>query len=53
LQAERGKKGGPKNKGFKWYTNGADNFKYTPKQQLVLSFDNFLQQNTEYRKGRK
>ena len=53
IQSANGKKGGPKNKGFRWYSDGINNFKYTSGQQLVLSFDDFLQQHKAYRKGRK
>lgn len=53
IQSANGKKGGPKNKGFRWYSDGTNNFKYTPTQQLELSFGQFLEQHNEYRKGRK
>ena len=51
-QRERGKRGGVKNKGFIWYTDGVNSYKYTKKEQEELSFDQFLQQNKQYRKGR-
>ena len=52
-QSKFGKIGGPKNKGFKWYSNGINNFKYTKKEQESLSFDKFLKLNPQFRKGRK
>jgi putative ubiquitin-RnfH superfamily antitoxin RatB of RatAB toxin-antitoxin module len=51
-QRERGKKGGPKNKGFFWYTDGIKSLKYTKKQQEIKSFDVFLSENTNFKKGR-
>lgn len=51
-QRERGKKGGPKNKGFFWYTNGIKSFKYTKKEQENKLFDVFLSENTNFKKGR-
>lgn len=50
-QSERGKKGGKKNKGFKWYNDGNRAYKYNLKQQGELSFDDFLIQNN-FNKGR-
>lgn len=50
-QAERGKKGGVKNKGARWYNNGIKLFKYTATQQEVESFDNFIVR-TEFNKGK-
>jgi len=41
-QAENGKKGGPKNKGFRWYHYGQKAYKYTAKQQEAVPFDDFL-----------
>lgn len=41
-QSERGKKGGVKNKGARWYNDGTTLFKYTAAQQLVESFDDFI-----------
>jgi len=52
-QRERGKKGGPKNKGFFWYTDNIKSFKYTKKQQEIKSFDVFLTENQNFKKGRK
>lgn len=51
-QRERGKKGGPKNKGFIWYTDGIKSFKYTKKEQENKLFDVFLFENTNFKKGR-
>lgn len=42
LQAERGKKGGVKNKGARWYNDGVANFCYTAAQQMEEPFDEFL-----------
>ena len=41
-QSERGKKGGVKNKGARWYNDGTTLFKYTAAQQLVESFGDFI-----------
>lgn len=51
MQSERGKKGGSNNKGFKWYNDGVNSFKYTKKQQSELPFDDFLK-NNKLNKGR-
>lgn len=50
-QAERGKKGGVKNKGARWYNDGIKLFKYTATQQEVESFDDFIVR-TEFNKGK-
>lgn len=50
-QSERGKKGGVKNKGAKWYNDGTRLFKYTATQQEQESFEDFLQR-TGMKKGR-
>ncbi len=50
-QSERGKRGGIKNKGSKLYNDGITNFKYNLSQQDTLSFDEFLKQNTQFKKG--
>lgn len=52
-QSLRGKRGGVKNKGFIWYTDGIKTYKYTAAEQANLSFDLFLAQNAQFRKGRK
>jgi hypothetical protein len=39
-------------KGFKWYNDGENSFKYTVKQQKIKSFDLFLKENEKYKKGR-
>lgn len=44
-QAELGKKGGPKNKGFKWYNNGIHEYKYTKAEQAKIPYIQFLQEN--------
>ena len=50
-QAENGRKGGPKNKGFRWYRDASQAYKYTATQQLVEDFDVFIQR-TGYMVGR-
>lgn len=50
-QSERGKRGGVKNKGFRWYHDGAAQFKYTAAQQLTELFDDFIAR-TGFKKGR-
>lgn len=50
-QAERGKKGGVKNKGARWYNDGTKLFKYTATQQEVESFDDFIAR-TVFNKGK-
>lgn len=52
-QVERGRKGGPKNKGFIWLTDGKTDIKYTTKMQSNLSVDEFLKKNTTFKRGRK
>lgn len=51
-QASRGRRGGAKNKGFVWYTDGVRDFKYTLKMQASLSFEDFINQNPQFSKGR-
>ena len=51
-QSDRGKIGGKGNKGFKWYNDGENSFKYTVKQQKIKSFGLFLKENEKYKKGR-
>lgn len=41
-QAENGRKGGPKNKGFCWYHDDQKSYKYTAKQQEAEPFAAFL-----------
>lgn len=53
VQSQNGKRGGVKNKGFKWYTDGSEAKKYTPKQQEVKSFEDFLLENPQFKAGRK
>jgi hypothetical protein len=52
VQVEMGKRGGPKNKGFIWYTDGVNSFKYTSRMQSELPFDEFLTRNKNFREGR-
>jgi len=51
-QSNLGKIGGPKNKGFKWYTDGVEDFKYTRNQQIEVSFELFLKENSQFKHGR-
>lgn len=41
-QSENGKRGGPKNAGFKWCNDGTTTKKYTAAQQLIEPFEDFL-----------
>jgi hypothetical protein len=52
LQAERGRRGGPKNKGFVWLTDGTKSIKYTKKMQDKKSINCFLEENPTYKRGR-
>ena len=52
MQIEWGRRGGPKNKGFVWLTNGAIDLKYTTKMQQEMPVDDFLRANEEFRLGR-
>jgi len=52
IQSANGKRGGPKNKGFRWYNDNKNDYKYTKRQQEILSFDDFLQQNPNFYAGR-
>jgi hypothetical protein len=51
-QRDRGRRGGPKNKGFKWYNDGDKYLKYTTSMQEELSFEEFLTQNTNFKAGK-
>lgn len=51
VQSENGKRGGPKNKGFKWYHDGVSQLKYTAAQQLEEPFEAFLERN-KFNSGR-
>jgi hypothetical protein len=42
IQSSRGKRGGVKNKGSRWYVNGLEQLKYTAAQQSVESFEDFI-----------
>lgn len=52
FQSEMGKRGGVKNKGFVWINDGKTSFKYTAKQQALLSLEIYMQQNSHIKKGR-
>lgn len=52
-QRERGKKGGPKNKGFIWITDGVKVYKYTAKMQQEKSVQDFTADNPQFKLGRK
>lgn len=52
IQRELGKRGGPKNKGFVWLTDGVTNIKYSPKRQKEESVEEFLLTNPSFRIGR-
>lgn len=52
IQRELGKRGGPKNKGFVWLTDGVINIKYSPKQQIDKSVEVFLEENPTFHRGR-
>jgi general stress protein YciG len=52
FQSEMGKRGGVKNKGFVWINDGTRSFKYTAKQQAILSLNIYLQQNPTLKRGR-
>lgn len=52
LQRELGRRGGPKNKGFAWLTDGVTNIKYSPKLQQHKSTEQFLIENTTFKRGR-
>lgn len=50
-QSELGRRGGKKNKGFKWYNDGNSAFKYTKADQEKLPFEEFLEKNPNYARG--
>lgn len=52
VQRELGKRGGPKNKGFVWITDGITSIKYSPKRQKEESVEDFLSSNPSFRIGR-
>lgn len=52
VQSDRGKRGGPKNKGFVWLNNGVRTIKYTAEQQKEKSVEDFLTDNPEFKRGR-
>lgn len=51
-QSEFGKRGGVKNKGFVWLTDGTINIKYTKIQQEAKSSSEFITENPTFRLGR-
>jgi hypothetical protein len=52
-QSEFGKRGGVKNKGFRWYIDeNGNNKKYTPTQQINENFEDFIKR-TQFTRGRK
>lgn len=51
FQSEMGKRGGVKNKGFVWLTNGTKTIKYTRKMQKQKSIEDFCEENN-FRRGR-
>lgn len=52
FQSEMGKRGGVKNKGFRWYNDGSKEYKYTKREQENMSFDSFIESNKNLRRGR-
>lgn len=52
LSKRGGKIGGRKNKGFIWYTDGINGYKYTVLQQTEKSFEEFLNENPSFTSGR-
>lgn len=52
IQSSLGKRGGKKNKGFVWLTDGTTSIKYTLKQQDHKSVEEFLKENPSFRKGK-
>lgn len=51
FQSEMGKRGGIKNKGFIWINDGKKSYKYTKKQQNEKSIEEFLKENSDYKRG--
>lgn len=51
-QSSRGKRGGPKNKGFVWVNNGTIEVKYTSVQQQEETVADFLLRKPEFKLGR-
>lgn len=51
FQSEMGKRGGIKNKGFIWINDGNKSFKYTKRQQEIISIDQFLLENKKFKRG--
>lgn len=51
VQRELGKKGGKKNKGFRWYNDGTTEYKYQVSQQNNMPFEEFIS-TMSFNKGR-
>lgn len=51
FQSNMGKRGGAKNKGFRWYNDGKSSFKYTVNEQKTQPFEEFIEE-TKFIKGR-
>lgn len=51
-QSQFGKRGGPKNKGFVWLTDGKINIKYSVKKQKQITTEDFIKQNPLLTHGR-
>jgi hypothetical protein len=52
IQSANGKKGGVKNKGFVWLTDGSTSIKYSSKLQQEKSVEQFLLENPTFKRGR-
>lgn len=52
IQSELGKRGGPKNKGFVWLTDGKNSIKYSKKLQNEKTVEEFIKENPSFRIGR-
>jgi len=52
FQSSMGKRGGAKNKGFFWITDGTVTKKYTKSMQLKCSIEKYLKENKAFRRGR-
>jgi len=52
IQRANGKKGGANNKGFVWLSNKKISIKYTAKMQQDKSTEDFLRENSNFKRGR-
>lgn len=52
VQSENGRRGGSKNKGFIWLTDGQKQIKYTAKMQSEMGISEYLALNPSLRRGR-